>query len=72
METQFKTTIKCSGCVAAVTPNMNEAVGKENWSVDYNNPLRVLTVKGEQDPQKVIEALAKAGYQAEKLDDLKK
>lgn len=65
--TQFKTTIKCSGCVSAVTPYLNEAVGKENWSVDYNNPLKLLSVKGEQDSQKVIDALAKAGYQAEKI-----
>lgn len=68
METiKFKTNIKCSGCVATVTPFLNEAVGKDNWEVDYNNPSKVLTVTGEKDVAKVIDALEKAGYKAEAL-----
>jgi len=68
METiKFKTTIKCSGCVAAVTPFLNEALGEDNWEVDTNNPSKVLTVVGEQDHLKVIEAVEKAGYKAESL-----
>jgi copper chaperone len=68
METiKFKTTIKCSGCVAKVTPYLNEALGENNWEVDYNNPSKVLTVVGEKDQAKVIEALEKAGYKGEKL-----
>lgn len=47
METiKFKTTIKCSGCVAKVTPFLNEALGEDNWEVDYNNPSKILTVVG--------------------------
>ena len=65
--TKFKTNIKCSGCVAKVTPFLNEAVGENNWEVDYNNPSKVLTVAGEKDHAKVIEAVEKAGYKAEKL-----
>jgi copper chaperone len=68
METiQFKTTIKCSGCVATVTPFLNEALGADNWEVDYSNPAKVLTVVGEKDAAKVIEAVEKAGYKAEKM-----
>ncbi len=68
METQkFKTTIKCSGCVAAVTPFLNEAVGEDNWEVNYNDPSKVLTVTGEPDKDKVIKAVEKAGYKAEAL-----
>ena len=68
METiQFKTTIKCSGCLAKATPYLNEALGEDNWEVDYNNPSKVLTVVGEQDAAKVIEAVEKAGYKAEKI-----
>lgn len=63
--TQFKTTIKCSGCVAKVTPFLNEAVGEDNWEVDYTNPAKVLTVVGEQDKTRVIAAVEKAGYKAE-------
>lgn len=65
--TQFKTTIKCSGCVAKATPFLNEALGEDNWEVDTNNPAKVLTVVGEADQNKVIEAVEKAGYKAEKL-----
>jgi copper chaperone len=68
METiKFKTTIKCSGCVAKVTPFLNEALGEDNWEVDYNNPSKVLTVVGEKDKMKVIQAVEKAGYKAEAL-----
>jgi copper chaperone CopZ len=68
METKFKTTIKCAGCVAKVTPFLNEVVGQDNWNVDYNNPSKILTVNSEQDKTRVIEALEKAGYKAEVID----
>ncbi|MBT1699275.1 heavy metal transport/detoxification protein [Fulvivirgaceae bacterium PWU4] len=68
METiKFKTTIKCAGCVANVTPFLNEALGENKWEVDYNNPAKVLTVVGEDDKAKVIKAVEKAGYKAEAL-----
>lgn len=68
METiKFKTTIKCSGCVAKATPFLNEAVGEDNWEVDTENPAKVLTVVGEKDKAKVIAAVQKAGYKAEAL-----
>jgi copper chaperone CopZ len=68
METiKFKTTIKCSGCVAKVTPFLNEALGEDNWEVDYNNPSKILTVVGEKDKTKIIQAVEKAGYKAETL-----
>ena len=64
---KFKTTIKCSGCVAKVTPYLNEALGEQKWDVDYNNPSKILTVVGERDKKKVIQAVEKAGYKAEAL-----
>jgi copper chaperone CopZ len=65
--TKFKTNIKCSGCVANVTPFLNEALGENKWDVDYNNPSKVLTVTGENDRAKVIKAVEKAGYKAEAI-----
>jgi copper chaperone len=65
---RLKTTIKCSGCVATVTPFLNEAVGENNWQVDTNNPSKILTVAGEADASKIIKAIEKAGYKAEVLD----
>lgn len=65
--TKFKTTIKCAGCLAKVTPFLNESLGEDNWDVDYNNPSKILTVVGEKDKTKVIQAVEKAGYKAEPL-----
>lgn len=68
METnKFKTNIKCSGCLATVTPFLNEAVGENNWEVDINDPSKVLSVKGEQDQSEIVKAVEKAGFKAEKL-----
>lgn len=68
METiKFKTTIKCSGCVAKVTPFLDDALGEDNWEVDYSNPSKILTVVGENDKTKVILAVEKAGYKAEAI-----
>lgn len=68
METmKFKTTIKCSGCVANVTPFLNEAVGEGKWKVDVTNPSKVLTIEDETKESKVIEAVTRAGYKAEKI-----
>lgn len=71
METlKFKTTIKCSGCIAKVTPALNEAVGEDNWKVDIQAPDKVLTIApGEQvNAADVVKAIEAAGYKAEKLN----
>ena len=68
METkQFKTTIKCAGCIAQVTPHLNDAIGENNWTVDINNPAKVLSVKSEASAASIIEAVKKAGYKAEAI-----
>ncbi|WP_020598314.1 heavy-metal-associated domain-containing protein [Spirosoma panaciterrae] len=63
---QFKTNIKCGGCVATVTPFLNEAVGEGNWKVDIQNPDKVLTVDT-VDAVLVKQTVEKAGYKAEQL-----
>jgi copper chaperone CopZ len=68
METiKFKTNIKCSGCIATVTPHLNEAIGEGKWEVDLNTPGKILTIASKTDAIKVKEALEKAGYNAEKI-----
>lgn len=64
---KFKTNIKCSGCIAKVTPHLNETVGEGKWEVDLNTPAKILTIAGESDATKVKEAVEKAGYNAEKI-----
>ena len=65
---ELKTNINCGGCIAKVTPALNEAVGAGNWKVDTQNPKKILTVTtnqmGETD---VIKAVQKAGFKAEEL-----
>ena len=71
METplKFKTTINCGGCLAAVTPSLNQSVGEGNWQVDIDNPDKILTVHaGTADADTVITAVSKAGFKAESVE----
>lgn len=69
METlKLKTNINCSGCVAKVTPSLNETIGENNWQVDTQNPNKILTVSGtEVNKDDVIKAVKKAGFKAEEV-----
>jgi len=65
---KFKTTINCAACVAKVTPVLNEKENITSWSVDTENPDKVLTVTGENiDEDHLIKSLSKIGYSAEKI-----
>ena len=64
---KFKSNIKCMGCVSKVTPFLNETVGENKWTVDINNPAKVLEVSGEVSEAQVKEAVAKAGFTAERI-----
>jgi copper chaperone CopZ len=67
METvKFKTTIKCSGCVATVTPGLNEAAGANNWQVDLQSPDKVQATDKDVATE-VIKKLQEVGYKAEKI-----
>ena len=67
-EYQFKTNINCGGCVAKVTPVLNDAKDVAEWNVDTANPAKVLTVKTESlDEEQIAGLVAKAGFKAEKL-----
>jgi copper chaperone CopZ len=62
----FKTNIKCSGCVAQVTPELNKAVGESNWQVDTASPDKTLSVSANDvSVDKIVEAVKKAGFKAE-------
>lgn len=65
---QFKTNINCGGCVAKVTPILNNNPEVQQWQVDTNNPNKVLTVQSETLQEEEIKALVqKAGFKAEQL-----
>jgi copper chaperone len=62
----FKTNIKCGGCIATVTPFLNNVAGIEKWEVDTTNPDKILTVTGETITTESIEtAIKQAGYTIE-------
>ncbi|MDZ4666228.1 MAG: heavy-metal-associated domain-containing protein [Bacteroidota bacterium] len=69
METlKFKTTINCGGCLAKITPFLNEEKSIEKWEVNILTPEKTLTVQTEEtDPKKIIAAVEKAGYKIEQI-----
>jgi copper chaperone len=65
---QFKTNITCCGCVAKVTPHLNEAEQIKNWKVETANPNRLLSVEAERLDESLIKRLmGKAGFKAGSL-----
>ncbi|RYY49916.1 MAG: heavy metal transport/detoxification protein [Chitinophagaceae bacterium] len=64
---KFKTNIKCTGCLAKVTPALNETVGEDNWEVDLQDPNKTLTVVADASENEVVAAIKEAGFEAEKV-----
>jgi copper chaperone len=62
---KFKTTIKCNGCIKAVTPFLDKSNNIQKWNVDLENPERILTVETEGNSDEIKELLIEAGYKAE-------
>ncbi len=69
METlRFKTSLKCGGCVNAITPGLESFNEIEKWSVDLENPDKVLVVEASEDiSDKVMESVKKTGYLISRL-----
>ena len=63
---QFKTNIKCGGCVATVTPVLNAITQISSWAVDTDNPDKILTIEADtQLPVSTITAaLKEKGFDA--------
>lgn len=65
---QFKTNIKCEGCIAKVTPFLNAAQGIAHWSVDTADKDKILTVETNgAAEQTVVEQVQAAGFRIEAL-----
>ncbi len=68
METlKFKTNINCGGCIAKVTPALNETAGEGNWQVNTNIPEKILTVNTEAPADLIIEKVGAAGFKIAEL-----
>ena len=65
METlKFKTNAKCGGCVSAIGTKLNQIMTPADWSIDLQDPNKVLQVSKEIAPEKVIAAVTDAGFKA--------
>ena len=63
---QFKTNMKCGGCVTTVTPFIESVDGLMKWEFDTNNPEKILRVELAQDDQGMVEAAVRqAGFNIE-------
>jgi len=70
METlKFNSTIKCTGCLAKVTPFLDETAGANNWEIDLKNPNKVLTVKANGvSAEDITKAVENAGYSVQSVN----
>lgn len=57
------------GCVAKVTPELNQLTAIENWEVDIQNKEKILTVAASSErEEEIIQAVEKAGFKIEKIN----
>jgi len=66
---KLKTSLKCNGCLATVSPALNQMEGLVNWSVDTEHPDRILTAEVSGiSAEEVIAVIRRAGFSAEKAE----
>lgn len=64
----FKTSMKCAGCVAAVTPGLDALPEVKSWKADVSGAEKTLSIEAEEAAiPKVLAALDKAGFKAERI-----
>jgi copper chaperone len=64
----FKTSLKCNGCIAAITPGIDLIKEIQSWKVDLESSDKTLEVVANSDVSEVvIESVKKAGYQISRL-----
>lgn len=63
---QFKTNINCDGCIAKVTPFLNETKGISHWEVNTADKDKILTVKPDGiTKEEVMQKVQEAGFKIE-------
>ncbi len=70
METtlKFKTNINCDGCVATVTPILDEAQGICHWDVDLEDENKLLTIHSTGvTSEEIIRRIGEVGFKAEEI-----
>lgn len=57
---QFKTNLNCGNCVSKVQNELDNAPNIQEWSVDTDNPEKILTVMADENAQETIENIVKS------------
>lgn len=66
---KFKTNMKCSGCIATVTPALDATPGISKWEVDLVNPDKILTVEStDTNETAILNAVQTAGFKIERTN----
>ncbi|MBP7269155.1 MAG: hypothetical protein KBA16_06195 [Bacteroidia bacterium] len=67
-ELTFKTDINCAGCVAKVSPVLDQAPGICHWTIDTTSPDRRLVVHSEGITEaEVVRRVLDAGFNIEPI-----
>jgi len=61
---KFKTNINCGSCIRAVSGALNQEKRIQSWSVDTDNPDKILTVQGDLSPEEVVQTVYQTGFDA--------
>jgi copper chaperone len=65
---RFKTNLKCSGCISAITHGLEKIEGIGKWNVDLSSPDRILEINSPSEKAtEILEAVKKAGYEISRL-----
>lgn len=61
---KYKTNLNCESCVAAVRPLLDGDASIERWSVDTDDPNKILTVEGKNVTTETVgDLVSRAGFQ---------
>jgi copper chaperone len=68
LTSEYKTSLKCGGCVERITPDMNALEGIVKWDVDLTKPVKILKVDSTEDKEaEIVRILKEKGYTCEKI-----
>jgi len=63
---KFKTNINCGGCIATVTPALDDVAGPGHWQVDTDDRNKILTVNAPATEEEIVKAVQGKGFRIEK------
>jgi copper chaperone CopZ len=68
---QYKTSLKCAGCVSSVEQGLNNIDEISSWNVDLNQPIKFLTIETENESavtEKLNNLFKEKGFKLEKSE----